>query len=204
MAGPMAGAAGMSFLCFLGWNLSGALIWWSLITTIGYLVGDELESVAHVMHAASYCNLVSQNDRPLTHSESQTIFGWLSVVRHCAPGSCRRASPYSFSFGEIIVGDLSPLALNFTLELMPFALKFIVIHSSLHTWIKTLIRGNLGATHAVAKNRDPSVSGTARACSRRQFPASMRRFSARIRRDWQPADCLLERGGFELPSPVDF
>jgi membrane-associated protein len=54
MAGPMAGAAGMSFLCFLGWNLSGALIWCSLIITIGYLVGDEMESVAHVMHAASY------------------------------------------------------------------------------------------------------------------------------------------------------
>jgi membrane protein DedA with SNARE-associated domain len=54
MAGPMAGAAGMSFLRFLGWNVSGALIWCSLIITIGYLVGDELESVAHVMHAANY------------------------------------------------------------------------------------------------------------------------------------------------------
>jgi membrane protein DedA with SNARE-associated domain len=54
MAGPMAGAAGMSFLRFLGWNLSGALIWCSLIITIGYLVGDELEWVAHVVHAASY------------------------------------------------------------------------------------------------------------------------------------------------------
>ena len=54
MAGPMAGAAGMSFLRFLGWNLSGALIWCSLIITIGYLVGDELEWVAHVMHAAGY------------------------------------------------------------------------------------------------------------------------------------------------------
>jgi membrane protein DedA with SNARE-associated domain len=54
MAGPMAGAAGMSFVRFLGWNLSGALIWCSLIITIGYLVGDELESVAHGMHAASY------------------------------------------------------------------------------------------------------------------------------------------------------
>lgn len=54
MAGPMAGAAGMSFLRFLGWNLSGALIWCSLIITIGYLVGDELERVAHVLHTASY------------------------------------------------------------------------------------------------------------------------------------------------------
>ena len=54
MAGPMAGAAGMSFLRFLGWNLSGALIWCSLVITIGYLVGDELERVAHLVHAASY------------------------------------------------------------------------------------------------------------------------------------------------------
>jgi membrane-associated protein len=54
MAGPMAGAAGMSFLRFLGWNVSGALIWCSLIITIGYLVGDELEWVAQLMHAASY------------------------------------------------------------------------------------------------------------------------------------------------------
>src|SRR5215472_5600171 len=54
MAGPMAGAAGMSFLRFLGWNVSGALIWCSLIITIGYLVGDELEWVAHLVHAASY------------------------------------------------------------------------------------------------------------------------------------------------------
>lgn len=53
MAGPMAGAAGMSFLSFLGWNVSGALIWCSLVITVGYLVGDELEWVAHVVHAAS-------------------------------------------------------------------------------------------------------------------------------------------------------
>ncbi len=54
MAGPMAGAAGMSFLQFLGWNLSGALIWCSLIITVGYLVGDELEWVAQVVHTASH------------------------------------------------------------------------------------------------------------------------------------------------------
>lgn len=54
MAGPMAGAAGMSFLRFLGWNVSGALIWCSLIITVGYLLGDELEWVAQVMHTASH------------------------------------------------------------------------------------------------------------------------------------------------------
>jgi membrane protein DedA with SNARE-associated domain len=54
MAGPMAGAAGMSFLRFLGWNVSGALIWCSLIISVGYLLGDELEWVAHVVHTASH------------------------------------------------------------------------------------------------------------------------------------------------------
>jgi membrane protein DedA with SNARE-associated domain len=54
MAGPMAGAAGMSFPRFLGWNVSGALVWCSLMITVGYLVGDELEWVAHVLHAASH------------------------------------------------------------------------------------------------------------------------------------------------------
>ena len=35
MAGPMAGAAGMRFWSFLGWNVLGALIWCSLMITIG-------------------------------------------------------------------------------------------------------------------------------------------------------------------------
>ena len=54
MAGPMAGAAGMSFLRFLGWNVSGALIWCSLIITVGYLLGDELEWIAQIVHTASH------------------------------------------------------------------------------------------------------------------------------------------------------
>jgi membrane protein DedA with SNARE-associated domain len=52
LAGPMAGAAGMSFPSFLGWNISGALIWCSLIITIGYLVGDEFQWIAQVVHMA--------------------------------------------------------------------------------------------------------------------------------------------------------
>lgn len=52
MAGPMAGAAGMGFWRFLGWNLLGAIIWCSLVITIGYLVGDELEWVAKEAHRA--------------------------------------------------------------------------------------------------------------------------------------------------------
>ena len=53
MAGPMAGAAGMSFWRFLGWNVLGALVWCTLIVTVGYLVGDELYRAVRVAHAAS-------------------------------------------------------------------------------------------------------------------------------------------------------
>jgi membrane protein DedA with SNARE-associated domain len=52
MAGPMAGAAGMPFYSFLGWNLLGAIVWCSLVVTIGYLVGDELYRVAEMAHHA--------------------------------------------------------------------------------------------------------------------------------------------------------
>jgi membrane protein DedA with SNARE-associated domain len=52
MAGPMAGAAGMPFLRFLGWNLLGAILWCTLVATIGYLVGDELYRVAEMAHHA--------------------------------------------------------------------------------------------------------------------------------------------------------
>jgi membrane protein DedA with SNARE-associated domain len=48
MAGPMAGAAGMRFWNFLGWNVLGAFIWCSVMITIGYFVGDQLDWVAHV------------------------------------------------------------------------------------------------------------------------------------------------------------
>jgi membrane protein DedA with SNARE-associated domain len=54
MSGPMAGAAGMRFWQFLGWNLFGALIWCPLIVTIGYLVSDELWLVVRMTRLASY------------------------------------------------------------------------------------------------------------------------------------------------------
>jgi membrane protein DedA with SNARE-associated domain len=50
MAGPMAGAAGMHFRSFLGWDLLGAFIWCSVMITIGYFVGHQLERVAHAVH----------------------------------------------------------------------------------------------------------------------------------------------------------
>lgn len=52
MAGPMAGAAGMPFLRFLGWNLLGAIMWSTLVVTIGYLVGDEVYRVTEYAHHA--------------------------------------------------------------------------------------------------------------------------------------------------------
>lgn len=47
LAGPMAGAAGMPFVRFLGWNVFGAIVWCPLITSIGYLLGGQLEWLAH-------------------------------------------------------------------------------------------------------------------------------------------------------------
>ena len=52
MAGPMAGAAGMAFWRFLGWNVLGALVWCALMVGIGYLVVDEVWRVIHLTHRA--------------------------------------------------------------------------------------------------------------------------------------------------------
>jgi membrane protein DedA with SNARE-associated domain len=52
MAGPMAGAAGMPFFRFLGWNVLGAIVWCTTVVTIGYLVGDELYRVTEMAHHA--------------------------------------------------------------------------------------------------------------------------------------------------------
>jgi len=54
VAGPMAGATGMRFWRFLGWNLLGAIIWCGLVITVGYLVGDELEHVAMIARRAGH------------------------------------------------------------------------------------------------------------------------------------------------------
>lgn len=53
MAGPMAGAAGMPFLKFLGWNVLGAVVWCTLVVTVGYLVGDELYRATMYAHVAT-------------------------------------------------------------------------------------------------------------------------------------------------------
>ena len=53
MAGPMAGACGMPFFQFLGWNVLGALVWCSLVVTVGYLVGGELLPAIAMAHQVS-------------------------------------------------------------------------------------------------------------------------------------------------------
>ena len=53
MAGPMAGACGMPFFQFLGWNVLGAIVWCSLVVTVGYLVGGELYHAMTMAHQAS-------------------------------------------------------------------------------------------------------------------------------------------------------
>ena len=53
MAGPMAGACGMPFIQFLGWNVLGAIVWCSLVVTVGYLVGGELYPALAMAHQVS-------------------------------------------------------------------------------------------------------------------------------------------------------
>ena len=54
MAGPLAGAAGMPFWSFLGWNLLGACVWCSLIVTLGYFLGNQLDFVVHLVKKGGY------------------------------------------------------------------------------------------------------------------------------------------------------
>jgi membrane protein DedA with SNARE-associated domain len=53
MAGPMAGAFKMPFHKFLGWNVLGAMVWCSVIVTVGYLLGDELYQLVARTHQAT-------------------------------------------------------------------------------------------------------------------------------------------------------
>ncbi len=59
MAGPMAGVAGMKFWRFLAWNVCGATTWCATMVTAGYLLGDEWETVAHLIRRAGYWLLVA-------------------------------------------------------------------------------------------------------------------------------------------------
>ena len=53
VAGPMAGALQMPFWRFFGWNISGAAVWCAVVTYLGFLLGDQWESVARQIHTAS-------------------------------------------------------------------------------------------------------------------------------------------------------
>ena len=54
MVGPMAGAAGMRFTRFLGWNVLGAIGWCSLAVGVGYLLGDELWPLIGKVHSGVF------------------------------------------------------------------------------------------------------------------------------------------------------
>jgi membrane protein DedA with SNARE-associated domain len=54
MAGPMAGAAGMPYWSFLGWNLLGASVWCFLVITLGYFVGNQLDWVVHLVEEGGH------------------------------------------------------------------------------------------------------------------------------------------------------
>lgn len=51
MAGPMAGAAGMPFWRFFGWNVLGAIVWCAAMVALGHMIGDQWDYVAGVLHA---------------------------------------------------------------------------------------------------------------------------------------------------------
>ncbi|MGH7864807.1 MAG: DedA family protein [Candidatus Binataceae bacterium] len=53
MAGPMAGAAGMKFWRFFGWNILGAVVWCTMVVTVGYVLGDELYRVLKSVNVTS-------------------------------------------------------------------------------------------------------------------------------------------------------
>jgi len=54
IAGPMAGAAGMPYWRFLGWNVLGACVSCFLFITLGYVVGNHLDWVVHLMKEGGY------------------------------------------------------------------------------------------------------------------------------------------------------
>lgn len=54
MAGPMAGAARMPFARFFVWNVLGAILWCSAVSYVGFLLGDQWEWMAGVVHRAGH------------------------------------------------------------------------------------------------------------------------------------------------------
>jgi len=59
MAGPMAGAAGMKFWSFFGWNVLGAIVWCFIMIAIGYLLVDEWSSLQMSHRAAQLIGLAA-------------------------------------------------------------------------------------------------------------------------------------------------
>ncbi len=53
MAGPMAGASGMPFSQFFLWNVVGALVWCGAMLAAGYLLGDQWDMIAGMLHVSA-------------------------------------------------------------------------------------------------------------------------------------------------------
>jgi membrane protein DedA with SNARE-associated domain len=58
VAGPMAGAAMMPFWSFFGWNVLGAAVWCTTIAYLGFMLGDQWETVAAHMHRAGHWAMI--------------------------------------------------------------------------------------------------------------------------------------------------
>ena len=53
IAGPMAGASGMPFSQFFFWNGMGALVWCGAMLATGYVLGEQWDQIAVMVHASA-------------------------------------------------------------------------------------------------------------------------------------------------------
>lgn len=58
-AGPMAGALRMPFWRFFGWNVMGAVVWCASVAYLGFILGDQWETVAEQMHRAGHWIIIA-------------------------------------------------------------------------------------------------------------------------------------------------
>lgn len=58
IAGPLAGVLGMNWPRFAVWNFLGAIVWVSVISSIGYFLGSNWETLLHIMKHLHFTALV--------------------------------------------------------------------------------------------------------------------------------------------------